>query len=154
MHFIYHSRYVFLSQLFLTDGRTEWRTHAARSNITAPYKMILCASSPRYMWEVLSSVKRICVFEHSVMINFNCACPHSERPGICCLYEWAAEVLARLRANTWTSLIVLSSYIISTLKSISFAAFPQTDFRFKVRVDLQPVYLHWVLQHQCATGNS
>ena len=29
----------------------------------------------------LSPVKRICVFEHSVMTSFNCAC-HSEGPGI------------------------------------------------------------------------
>ena len=27
----------------------------------------------------LSPVKRICVFEHSVMINFNCACPAIQR---------------------------------------------------------------------------
>ena len=31
--------------------------------------------SPRYM----SPVKRICVFEHSVMTNFNCACPAIQR---------------------------------------------------------------------------
>ena len=48
------------------------------------------------------------IFEHSVMTNFNCACPsHSEGPGIWlsvwrfllirCLYERAAKVLARLR---------------------------------------------------------
>ena len=32
----------------------------------------------------MSSVKRICVFEHSVMTNFNCACPaiqRGQRPG-------------------------------------------------------------------------
>ena len=29
-------------------------------------------------WE-MSPVKRICVFEHSVMINFNCACPAIQR---------------------------------------------------------------------------
>ena len=27
----------------------------------------------------LSPVKRICVFEHSVMTNFNCACPAIQR---------------------------------------------------------------------------
>ena len=31
--------------------------------------------SPRYM----SPVKRICVFEHSIMTNFNCACPAIQR---------------------------------------------------------------------------
>ena len=54
----------------------------------------------------LGPVKRICVFEHSVMTNFNCAC-YSEGPVIWlsvwrfflthCLYEQAAKVLARLR---------------------------------------------------------
>ena len=27
----------------------------------------------------MSPVKRICVFEHSVMTNFNCACPAIQR---------------------------------------------------------------------------
>ena len=55
------------------------------------------------MWRV----KRICVFEHSALTNFNCACPAiqrgqgsgflSEGPSTHCLYERAAEVLARLR---------------------------------------------------------
>ena len=27
----------------------------------------------------LGPVKRICVFEHSIMTNFNCACPAIER---------------------------------------------------------------------------
>ena len=30
-------------------------------------------------WDKLSPVKRICVFEHSVMTNFNCACPAIQR---------------------------------------------------------------------------
>ena len=28
---------------------------------------------------IMSPVKRICVFEHSVMTNFNCACPAIQR---------------------------------------------------------------------------
>ena len=28
---------------------------------------------------ILGPVKRICVFEHSVMTNFNCACPAIQR---------------------------------------------------------------------------
>ena len=36
----------------------------------------------------LSPVKRICVFEHSVMTNFNCACPAIQRDqGSGCLSE-------------------------------------------------------------------
>ena len=60
------------------------------------------------MQHKLGRVKRICVFEHSVMTNFNCVCPAIQKgPGIRlsvwrfrlthCLYERAAEVLARLR---------------------------------------------------------
>ena len=58
----------------------------------------------------MSPVKRICVFGHSVMTNFNCA--HSEGPGIWlsvwrflsthCLYERAAKVLSRLRGCAGT----------------------------------------------------
>ena len=54
----------------------------------------------------MSPVKRICVFEHSVMTNFNCACPAiqmGQGSGFLseghCLYERAAEVLARLRGS-------------------------------------------------------
>ena len=55
----------------------------------------------------MSPVKRICVFEHSVMTRFNCACLAiqrgqgsgflSEGSSWHCLYERATEVLARLR---------------------------------------------------------
>ena len=31
------------------------------------------------VWQQMSPVKRICVFEHSVMTNFNCACPAIQR---------------------------------------------------------------------------
>ena len=32
-----------------------------------------------FLYHDMSPVKRICVFEHSVMTNFNCACPASQR---------------------------------------------------------------------------
>ena len=44
--------------LFSTNGRFE--------------SLLICSS---YLWHV----KRICVFEHSVMTNFNCACPAIQR---------------------------------------------------------------------------
>ena len=31
------------------------------------------------LWVYMSPIKRICVFEHSVMTNFNCACPAIQR---------------------------------------------------------------------------
>ena len=44
----------------------------------------LCYKSAMILWPYLhhfylSPVKRICVFEHSVMTNFNCACPAIQR---------------------------------------------------------------------------
>ena len=36
-------------------------------------------SETGFISEQLSPVKRICVFEHSVMTNFNCACPAIQR---------------------------------------------------------------------------
>ena len=38
----------------------------------------ICLSARRSCWQ-LWRVKRICVFEHSVMTNFNCACPVIQR---------------------------------------------------------------------------
>ena len=37
------------------------------------------SSSVQYTSYYMSPVKRICVFEHSVMRNFNCACPDIQR---------------------------------------------------------------------------
>ena len=69
-------------------------------------RLLLCCLGKDYM----GPVKRICVFEHSVMTNFNCACPAIQRgqgSGFCLkvpldslLYERAAKVLARLRGCT------------------------------------------------------
>ena len=49
-------------------------------------RRLICFSciveSSVFFWQLpqyLSRVKRICVFEHSVMTNFNCACPDSQR---------------------------------------------------------------------------
>ena len=58
----------------------------------------------------LSPVKRICVFEHSVMTNFNCACPAIQRgQGSGFLSEgssWASSEgsgeTARMRRLAWT----------------------------------------------------
>ena len=44
-----------------------------------------------HLWRV----KRIFVFEHSVMTNFNCACPAILKGQGSGLYERVAEVLAR-----------------------------------------------------------
>ena len=42
-------------------------------------------------------VKRICVFEHSVMTNFNCACPAVQRgQGSCFLSEGSSWLAARI----------------------------------------------------------
>ena len=63
----------------------------------------------------MSPVKRICVFEHSVMTNFNCACPAIQRgqgSGFCLkvpldsLLVWAGSggsgETARMRRLAWT----------------------------------------------------
>ena len=73
----------------------------------------------------MSPVKRICVLEHSIMKNFNCTCPAIQRgQGFgClvwrfllthCLYERAAEVLARLRGCAGSPEPSLLAYAIST----------------------------------------
>ena len=54
--------------------RLAW-TFAAR--IGDKYQIHLTQSNFWYLH--LSPVKRICVFEHSVMTNFNCACPAIQR---------------------------------------------------------------------------
>ena len=69
-------------------------------------------------WHHLSPVKRICVFEHSVMTNFNCACPAIQRGQgsgflsegsswlTACMSEqrrfWRACADARMRRLAWT----------------------------------------------------
>ena len=45
-------------------------------NVYIIISIIIIARLQRY---ILSPVKRICVFEHSVMTNFNCACPAIQR---------------------------------------------------------------------------
>ena len=40
---------------------------------------ITFSSLLQQIWQYLGPVKRICVFEHSVMTNFNCACPAIQR---------------------------------------------------------------------------
>ena len=41
------------------------------------FLVIFCSASGT--WGYMSPVKRICVFEHSVLTNFNCACPAIQR---------------------------------------------------------------------------
>ena len=55
-----------LTEAFTTvnSGERVWPVH-------------LCLVMPIQIY--MSPVKRICVFEHSVMINFNCACPAIQR---------------------------------------------------------------------------
>ena len=48
------------------------------SSNNSPIKMEL-DSIKRFISNHLCPVKRICVFEHSVMINFNCACAAIQR---------------------------------------------------------------------------
>ena len=62
----------------------------------------------------LSPVKRICVFEHSVMTNFNCACPAIQRGQGCGFLSegsswqliWASSEgsgeTAQMRRLAWT----------------------------------------------------
>ena len=52
----------------------QWSTHtvALHLNVQSHSKCIV-------FYYHLSPVKRICVFEHSVMTNFNCACPAIQR---------------------------------------------------------------------------
>ena len=51
----------------------------------------------------LSPAKRICVFEHSVMTNFNCACPAIQRgQGSGFLSEGSSWLTACMRRLAWT----------------------------------------------------
>ena len=70
----------------------------------------------------MSPVKRICVFEHSVMTNFNCACP-----------------AIQMRRLVWTFAARIGyKYQIGLTRSISFGfkgyiILQDTDIRFPVR---------------------
>ena len=53
----------------------------------------------------MGRVKRICVFEHSVMINCNCACPAIQRgqgSGFLSEGSSSSEGSARMRRLAWT----------------------------------------------------
>ena len=51
----------------------------------------------------MDRVKRICVFEHSVGTNFNCACPAIQRgQGSGCLSEGSSWLTAGMRRLAWT----------------------------------------------------
>ena len=63
--------------------------------------------------DYMGPVKRICVFEHSVMTNFNCVCPAIQRGQVFCLkvpldslLVWASSEgsgeTARMRRLAWT----------------------------------------------------
>ena len=55
-------------------------------NLSVPEQLNLTELDEMVRRDKMWRVKQICVFEHSVMTNFNCACPvngHSEGPGIC-----------------------------------------------------------------------
>ena len=78
------------------------------NHIHFPDKIFRQNTIKSYSVHNLSPVKRICVFEQSVMTSFNCACPAIQRgqgygflsegsSWLTALYERAAEVLARLR---------------------------------------------------------
>ena len=69
------------------------------------------ASIHEQVWEMymlvpeayMSPVKRICVFEHFVMTNFNCACPAIQRgQGSGFLSEGSSWVTAWMRRLAWT----------------------------------------------------
>ena len=50
------------------------------SGTDAPARLSLWWSPNLVRWlNYMSPVKRICVFEHSIMTNFNCACPDIQR---------------------------------------------------------------------------
>ena len=81
----------------------------------------------------MSPVKRICVFEHSVMTNFNCMPSHSEGPEIwlsvwrflLTLLVWASSggsgETARMRRLAWTfAARIGDKYQIRLTRSISF----------------------------------
>ena len=102
-------------KLACVKGKIAWYIADLKDNVSdstfSQFKnWIKCISKRKGRQSVnyhLGRVKRFCVFEHSVMTNFNCMPSHSEVPGIWlsvwrfllthCLYEQAAEVLARLR---------------------------------------------------------
>ena len=84
--FIYTSPIQPLNALVYSRGRTQDRFgFPPRNRKGDNFYYILFSSMTLYAAKqlktrvYLSPVKRICVFEHSVMINFNCACPAIQR---------------------------------------------------------------------------
>ena len=47
--------------------------------LTGMPTIMLSDSCPMFVKYHMSPLKRICVFDHSVMTNFNCACPAIQR---------------------------------------------------------------------------
>ena len=72
-----HSTYL---RIFRWNDVTYWRTHAVCITMVT-WKQHSCnlSGSSLKTGGYTSPVKRICVFEHSVITNFNCACPAIQR---------------------------------------------------------------------------
>ena len=100
-------------------GHFRWEKTMKRSSGSATIKRDkTCTGITILMIHVeyyMSPVKRICVFEHSVMTNFNCACPAIQRArdlAFCLkvpldsLFVWASSEgsgeTARMRRLAWT----------------------------------------------------
>ena len=61
------------------DGMIEDTNSLDRAHISVSILSFFLVLRKLLSWNYLSPVKRICVFEHSVMTNFNCACPAIQR---------------------------------------------------------------------------
>ena len=73
-----------LETLNLTNNQLSWINQESFSYMTSLRVLLLGqnkigAHIMRYNGDKMSPVKRICVLEHSVMTNFNCACPAIQR---------------------------------------------------------------------------
>ena len=56
-----------------------WEGPLAESGVCSESNQTVCIKCMNFSKMNMSPVKRICVFEHSVMTNFNCACPAIRR---------------------------------------------------------------------------
>ena len=82
-----HHYYLYLFRCFNWLTNLNFIIILKRKLILAPSKESVKPAHPRNLIQVqsvlvkkhLSPVKRFCVFEHSVMTNFNCACPAIQR---------------------------------------------------------------------------
>ena len=92
-----------------------WNHYNSGVNLYHLLCWFVSASFHFYIYVHVDRVKRICVFEHSVMTNFNCACPaiqRGQRSGLCVkvtldsLLVWASSEgsgeTVRMRRLAWT----------------------------------------------------